>query len=178
MRQAGGQFAALFGAPLGGILVAVAGLTGAAVVDAVTFAIILVVLVWVRPAFDVERSSGDEGVLAGAVAGVRLVGTDRILRSALLLTAAAVGFILPVVSLLNPLLARGNGWGAGAAGLVAGGQALGTIVVALAVARRDALHRVGRISFCWIYTFYLPPRMPSPGDRVPSTRTAFSSANK
>lgn len=49
VRQAGGQVAALLGAPLGAVLVAVAGLSGAALVDAVTFAAALAVMGWVRP---------------------------------------------------------------------------------------------------------------------------------
>lgn len=143
MRQAGGQIASLLGAPLGGVLVAAAGLAGAAVVDAGTFAVVLVVLVRVRPAFDVERSSREESLLAEAADGVRLAAKDPVLRPALLLTAAAAGFLLPVVSLLNPLLAREHGWGAGAAGLVAGGQSLGMVAVALVVTRRGAMSRIG-----------------------------------
>lgn len=143
MRQAGGQIASLLGAPLGGVLVAAAGLAGAAVVDAGTFAVVLVVLVRVRPAVDVERSSREENLLAEAADGVRLAAKDPVLRPALLLTAAAAGFLLPVVSLLNPLLAREHGWGAGAAGLVAGGQSLGMVAVALVVTRRGAMSRIG-----------------------------------
>ncbi|WP_327739819.1 MFS transporter [Streptomyces nojiriensis] len=144
MQQAGGQIASLLGAPVGAVLVAAAGLTGAAVADAGTFAIVLVVLVCVRPAFDVERSPRGEGLLAGAVGGVRIAVGDPVLRPALLLTAAAAGLLLPVVSLLNPLLAREHGWGAGVAGLVAGGQSLGMIAVALVVARRGTMGRIGR----------------------------------
>ncbi|MFB7267970.1 MFS transporter, partial [Streptomyces nojiriensis] len=109
-----------------------------------TFAIVLVVLVCVRPAFDVERSPRGEGLLAGAVDGVRTAVGDPVLRPALLLTAAAAGLLLPVVSLLNPLLAREHGWGAGTAGLVAGGQSLGMIAVALVVSRRGTMSRIGR----------------------------------
>jgi len=143
LRQAGGQIASLLGAPLGGVLVAAAGLAGAAVVDAGTFAVVLVVLVRVRPAFDVERSSREESLLAEAADGVRLAAKDPVLRPALLLTAAAAGFLLPVVTLLNPLLAREHGWGAGAAGLVAGGQSLGMVAVALVITRRGAMSRTG-----------------------------------
>ncbi|MFD7788225.1 MFS transporter [Streptomyces nojiriensis] len=144
MQQAGGQIASLLGAPVGAVLVAAAGLTGAAVADAGTFAIVLVVLVCVRPAFDVERSPRGEGLLAGAVGGVRIAVGDPVLRPVLLLTAAAAGLLLPVVSLLNPLLAREHGWGAGVAGLVAGGQSLGMIAVALVVSRRGTMGRIGR----------------------------------
>ncbi|MFJ3724239.1 MFS transporter [Streptomyces sp. NPDC090045] len=144
VQQAAGQLASLLGAPLGAVLVAAAGLTGAALADAATFAVVLVVLVCVRPAFDVERSPRGEGLLAGAADGVRVAAGDPVLRSALLLTAAAACFLLPVMSLLNPLLAREHGWSAGAAGLIAGGQSLGVVAVALLVSRRGTLRRLGR----------------------------------
>ncbi|MFD6969919.1 MFS transporter [Streptomyces sp. NPDC059979] len=143
VQQAGGQIASLLGAPLGAVLVAAAGLTGAAFADAATFAIVLVVLVCVRPAHAAERSPRTEGLLSGAADGVRIAVADPVLRPALLLTAAAACFLLPVVSLLNPLVAREHGWSAGVAGLVAGGQSLGVIAVALVVARRGSLRRIG-----------------------------------
>ncbi|MEU0088339.1 MFS transporter [Streptomyces sp. NPDC006274] len=143
MQQAGGQIASLLGAPVGAVLVAAAGLTGAAVANAGTFAIVLVMLVCVRPAFDVERSPRGEGLLTGAVDGVRIAVRDPVLRPALLLTAAAACFLLPVVPLLNPLLAREQGWSAEVAGLVAGGQSLGMVAVALVVSRRGTLGRIG-----------------------------------
>ncbi|MET9596191.1 MFS transporter [Streptomyces sp. NPDC006459] len=89
MQQAGSQVVSLLGAPVGAVLVAAAGLTGAAAADAVTFAIVLVVLVRVRPAFDVERSPREEGLLAAVADGVRIAVGDPVLRPALLLTAAA-----------------------------------------------------------------------------------------
>ncbi|MFD9258098.1 hypothetical protein [Streptomyces sp. NPDC059538] len=101
MQQAGSQIVSLLGAPVGAVLLAAAGLTGAAAADAVTFAIVLVVLVRVRPAFDVERSPREEGLLAAVADGVRIAVGDPVLRPALLLTAAAAAFLLPVVSLLN-----------------------------------------------------------------------------
>jgi MFS family permease len=143
MRQAGSQIASLLGAPLGGALVATAGLAGSAMVDAGTFAVVLVVLICVRPAFDVERSSRAESLAKSAIGGVGLALRDPVLRRALLLTAAAAGFLLPVISLLNPLLAREHGWGAGGAGLVAGGQSAGMILVALVATRRGVMRRVG-----------------------------------
>ncbi|MFF3680174.1 MFS transporter [Streptomyces sp. NPDC002120] len=144
VQQAAGQVASLLGAPLGAVLVAAAGLTGAALADAGTFAVVLVVLLRVRPAHAVERSPRGEGLLAGAADGVRVAVGDPVLRSALLLTAAAACFLLPVVSLLNPLLAREHGWSAGAAGLIAGGQSLGVVAVALAVSRWGTMRRIGR----------------------------------
>ncbi len=152
LRQAGGQLAALLGAPLGGALVAVGGLAGVALVDAASFVVVLLVLLFL-PVRDPRLPTagrgpdgpsgpraprGPGGLLGEAAAGVRLAAGDRLLRSALLLTGAAAGALLPVVSLLGPLLARAAGWGAGAAGLVAGGQGAGVLVVAALLARRGA----------------------------------------
>ncbi|AUY50873.1 MFS transporter [Streptomyces sp. CB01881] len=151
LRQAGGQVAALLGAPLGGVLVALGGLSGAALADAVSFGVVLLVLLRVRP--QEGRDERDErepgqpgdspGLLREAADGVRLALADPLLRAALLLTGAAAGALLPVVSLLTPLLARTHGWGAGATGLVAGGQGAGVLVVAGLIAWRGALRRAG-----------------------------------
>ncbi|MFH9349196.1 MFS transporter [Kitasatospora sp. NPDC017646] len=141
LRQAGGQSAVLLGAPLGGLLVAAGGLAGAAVADAVSFGVVLLVLLRVRPAE--ERPGARVGLLGEAAAGVRLALGDPLLRAALLLTGAAAGALLPVVSLLGPLLARAHGWAAGTAGLVTGGQAAGVLAVAALVAWRGGLPRAG-----------------------------------
>ncbi|RGD60492.1 MFS transporter [Kitasatospora xanthocidica] len=142
LRQAGGQGAVLLGAPLGGLLVAAGGLPGAALADAVSFGVVLLVLLRVRPGAD-GPSGPRAGLLSEAAAGVRLALADPLLRAALLLTGAAAGALLPVVSLLSPLLARAHGWSAGTAGLVSGGQAAGVLAVAVLVARRGALPRAG-----------------------------------
>ncbi|KOV36508.1 MFS transporter [Streptomyces sp. XY431] len=154
LRQAGGQLAALLGAPLGGALVAAGGLPGAALVDAASFAVLLLVLLLLpvsdprrAPAAradtdtDTDTDTGTDrpaGLVREAAAGVRLATGDRLLRAALLLAGAAAGAVLPVVSLLGPLLARSAGWGAGAAGLVAGAQGAGVLAVAVLLARRGA----------------------------------------
>jgi MFS family permease len=142
LRQAGGQSAALLGAPLGGLLVTVGGFAGAAVADAVSFGVVLLVLLRVRPREDAGPAA-PSGLLREAASGVRLALRDPLLRAALLLTGAAAAGLLPVVSLLGPLLARAHGWTAGTAGLVAGGQAAGVLAVASLVAWRGALPRAG-----------------------------------
>nr|BFD92228.1 hypothetical protein KitaXyl93_35880 [Kitasatospora sp. Xyl93] len=142
LRQAGGQGAVLLGAPLGGLLVAAGGLSGAALADAVSFGVVLLVLLRVRPRED-GPSGPSAGLLREAASGVRLALADPLLRAALLLTGAAAGALLPVVSLLGPLLARSHGWTAGTAGLVGGGQAAGVLVVAALVARCGAPARAG-----------------------------------
>ncbi|MFF9571950.1 MFS transporter [Streptomyces sp. NPDC014685] len=143
LQQAGGQVAALLGAPLGAVLVAVAGLSGAALVDAVSFAAVLAVMVWVRPRAEAERSPRSESLLAGIADGVRIAATDSVLRTALLLTATAAAGLLPAVALLGPLLARAGDWGPGSAGLVAAGQGAGILLAALSAARLGPMRRIG-----------------------------------
>ncbi|MFJ4185488.1 MFS transporter [Kitasatospora sp. NPDC089509] len=143
LRQAGGQVASLLGAPLGAALVAMAGLSGTALVDAGSFAAVLAVMVWVRPAAEAERPPRAESLLAGIAGGVKLAATDPVLRPALLLTAAAAAGLLPAVALLSPLLARSGGWGPGAAGSVAAGQGAGILLAALLAARLGPMRRIG-----------------------------------
>jgi MFS family permease len=143
LRQAGGQVASLLGAPLGAVLVAVAGLSGTALVDAATFAVVLAVMMWVRPTAAADRAPRGERLLAGITGGIRLAASDPVLRPALLLTAAAAAGLLPVVSLLSPLLARSNGWGPGSAGVVSAGQGVGILLVALLASRIGPMRRTG-----------------------------------
>ncbi len=141
LRQAGGQAAVLLGAPLGAFLVAGSGLAGAAVADAATFLAVLAVTLPLRVAQ--ERTGG--GLPAGTADGLRpVLRASRTLRAALPVAAVAAAGVLPVVGLLGPLLVRSHGWGAGAAGLLAGGQALGVLGVSLVAARRGVLRRTGR----------------------------------
>lgn len=146
LRQIGGQLIAMGGAPLGALLVGIAGLTGAALVNAATFAATLIVLIIVRPLRPVPAVTGRTVLLAEARDGVRVALAHPVLRPGLLLTGAAAGFLLPVASVLLPLLARAEGWGVTAAGLVVGAQGAGMAVVTLAVVVRGPLGRPGRLA--------------------------------
>ncbi|MFJ9693178.1 MFS transporter [Kitasatospora sp. NPDC101183] len=144
LRQAGGQVSVLLGAPLGGLLVASGGLAGTALADAASFGVVLLVVLRVRPAAGGRPAAGaPTGLLRAAAGALRLALRDRLLRAALLLTGAAAGGLLPVVSLLGPLLARTRGWSAGTAGLLGGAQAAGMLAVAGLVAWRGGLSRPG-----------------------------------
>lgn len=145
LRQAGGQVVSLVGAPLGSLLVVATGLVGVLLVDALTFGLVLITLVLIRPMVDVPVAAGG-GLLRAAVDGVRVSARHPVLRPALLLTGAFAGFVLPVISLLVPLLARQHAWGARTAGLVVGAHAVGTILVALLVARRGRFGQLGPVS--------------------------------
>jgi MFS family permease len=116
LRQSGAQLVAMIGGPIGGLVVAAAGFAAAAWGDAVTFAVALVVLIAIRARVAVPPVEPRSSVLRDIRDGLRVVATSPGLRPALLLVAGAAGFILPVTSLLVPLLARAHGWGAGAAG--------------------------------------------------------------
>jgi predicted MFS family arabinose efflux permease len=134
----------MVGGPLGGAVVAIAGVAAAAWVDAASFAVVLVVLVAIRRRIVVVATSRrTESVLAAARDGVRICRQTPGLGVALLLAAGAAGFVIPSTSLLVPLLARHNHWSASTAGLMVGAQGLGVIVSALVVARRGGARRPG-----------------------------------
>ncbi|GLY86933.1 MFS transporter [Actinoallomurus iriomotensis] len=144
LRQTGGQVVALAGGSLGGLIVAAVGLPGAALFDAATFGIVLWVMVSVRPARQAAKAVARAGAFREVVDGLRVAWRDPVLRAALVLVAAAAGALLPVISLLVPLLARYRGWGPGAAGVVVAAQSLGVIGVAVLVAGRGGSGRPGR----------------------------------
>lgn len=146
LRQAGGQLVAVGGGPLGGVLVGLAGLAGAALVNAVTFAAVLMLLIVIRPRYGGPPPPAGSGVVRDAFDSLRVGFRDPLLRPGLTMTGAAAAFLLPVLSLLVPLLARAEGWGAEAAGLILGAQSVGMLVVTLAVARRGPLGRPGLLS--------------------------------
>jgi MFS family permease len=146
LRQAGSQAITLFGAPLGGLLVGLFGLIGAASVDSATFAVVLGVLIAIRPSISAPAMPERRGIAREALDGVRVAGGDPVLRYGLILLAAAAGCLLPVTSLLIPLLARSHGWSAGQAGLVVGAQSLGGVSVSLLVARFGRLTRPGLVA--------------------------------
>jgi len=148
VRQSGSQLVAMIGGPVGGLVVAAAGFAAAAWGDAVTFAVALVVLIAIRARLSVPPVETRSSVLRDIRDGLRVVAATPGLRPALLLVAGAAGFILPVTSLLVPLLARAHGWGAGAAGLIIGAQSVGAIAITLLVARRGPRGRPGITAVC------------------------------
>lgn len=140
-QQLAGRLALSAGAPLGGGLVALAGLPAVALAQAAAVVAVLAVLLVLRPEATVPVAAGPDG--RRAADGLRLVARDAVLRPAVLLTTAAAGFLLPVPALLVPLLARDRGWPASAAGLVVGAVAAGTVLVAGAVLALGGARRPG-----------------------------------
>ncbi|MER5456138.1 MFS transporter [Micromonospora sp. NPDC002389] len=159
-RQLAGQLALLAGPSLGGLLLAGAGLAGAALTNAVTCLVMLSVLLALRSRAgrSAQPRAADRRARAGTdppsdpaqslwracLDGVRVVSSHGALRPALLLTGVAAGFLLPVSSLLVPLLARERVWSPQVTGAVVAAVALGTATAAVTVLARGALPRAGR----------------------------------
>ncbi|MGI5190336.1 MFS transporter [Promicromonospora sp. CA-289599] len=142
LRQSLSQAVLLAGAPLGGILVVTVGLPVIAVAGAVGFAAVLAVLAVIRPRRDIGPSA--EPFWRSLSDGARVVARTRGLVGALGLTGAVAAVVLPVSSLLVPLLGQASGWGAGATGVVVAAQAAGSIGAALVVSRTGTARRTGQ----------------------------------
>ncbi|MBO3102278.1 MFS transporter [Cellulomonas fengjieae] len=148
LRQGVGQAVLMAAAPLGGLLVGWVGVAAVAWGDAVTLGVGLCVLIAVR-----DLSDSAPGTVAGSAIprldladGFRVVARTPGLRSAFLLVGAGAALMLPVPSLLVPLLGRASAWSAGETGIVAGAVGVGVIGAALLTARRrrpSASARVG-----------------------------------
>ncbi|MDR2987670.1 MAG: MFS transporter [Nocardiopsaceae bacterium] len=129
------QFAQVLGLALGGAVVSLAGVRGALIVDAATFAIsALIARLWVqsRPAArsaDATPSSTGADVLAG----IRLVFSDPQLRTPMLLGWLALFYNAPE-AIATPL-AAGLGAGAVGVGLILASLAFGASIGAIVFGR-------------------------------------------
>jgi MFS family permease len=142
LRQSGSQVVSMIGGPVGGALVALAGFAAASLTDSISFAVVLMVLVAVRPRF-APPAAPRRNLLRESADGIRVALRTPGLGVALLLVAAVAGFVIPATELLVPLITRQHHWTVAVAGVIVGGQAAGTIVVALLVARHGAAPRPG-----------------------------------
>ncbi|MEU4606845.1 MFS transporter [Kribbella sp. NPDC023972] len=140
------QLVRLAGGPIGGLLVASVGLVGALTIDGVTFAVLFLVLLVIRPPYDVKPEPDRKSVMRQAADGIRVAWADPVLRSVLLVVALVAAFVLPVTSLCVPLLARTHGWSAFHTGLVVGATVTGSLLVTLAVARFGTFERSGLVA--------------------------------
>lgn len=143
LRTSFSQIVTLAGGPVSGLLVAAVGLAGALVLDGLTFAVLLCVLLALKPPYDVSPPSHRGSVVRDAVDGLRVAWVDPVLRLVLLVVAAVAAFVLPVASLCVPLLARSHGWSASQTGLVVAGSVAGGLTVTLLVARLGTFERAG-----------------------------------
>jgi MFS family permease len=139
------QIARLAGPALGAVVVVTVGLSGALTANLVTFGIILLALIMVRPP---RQLPAQDPAVAGSgigqiLAGIRQAGrTPGMIASLGALGLVACG-VLPVIYLGVPLLAREAHWGAPAAGWIEGAWVVGSLAVTLIMARYGAYRRIG-----------------------------------
>jgi MFS family permease len=145
LNQAGSRLVSMVGGPVGGALVGLAGFTAASAADSVSFAAVLAALIAVRPRFTPPEGPR-RSVLRQSADGIRVAVKTPGLAALLLLVGGVAGFVIPVTSLLVPLVARQHHWTATVAGLIVGAQAAGGIAVALVVARHGSPPRPGLAS--------------------------------
>lgn len=145
LRGSGGELADLLGGPLGGVLVAAAGFTVAATVDAVSYAPVLIVLLSLR-GIRAAATGPRQSLWTEARAGVTTAAREPLIRSSFALVALAAGVFVPVGSVLVPLLVRSRDWTAASGGLLLGGLSLGGIAVTLVIARTGTARRSGPVA--------------------------------
>ncbi|SER23827.1 MFS transporter [Actinokineospora terrae] len=131
LRQLISRFAGVLGAPIGGLLVAGYGLGGAMLTDALSFAVILVVLVLVRPRWPRAKSTG-VSVRADVRDGLDYLRRTPRVRDLVITLSGLNVFVSPVLSIGLALHVSANSWGAAGLGWLSGaigvGAAAGTAV--------------------------------------------------
>ena len=140
--QVTGVVFAVTGTAVGGVLVNWAGLTSAAGFDALTFAVMIVVLLILRRSTPpVTRVT--TGMFRSIADGVRMAFGRPLTRALLVMMTIAAGLLMPLDILLLPLLARDHHWNASTAGLLVASRSLGVGVIALRILAKGAFPRPG-----------------------------------
>ncbi|WP_112246601.1 MFS transporter [Kribbella monticola] len=143
--QVTGVIFAVTGTAVGGLLVNWAGLTSAAGFDALTFIVMIVVLLSLRDAITVPRRI-TTGMLRSISDGVRTAFGRPLTRALLIMMTMAAGLLMPLDVLLLPLLARDHHWNAATAGLLVASRSLGVGMIALRILAKGAFPRPGMVA--------------------------------
>ena len=133
---------AVTGTAVGGVLVNWAGLSAAAGFDAITFGIMIVVLLVLRNTI-APPGRMPAGMLRSIGAGIQVAFGRPLTRALLIMMTVAAGLLMPLDALLFPLLARDHGWDAATAGLLVASRSLGVGVIAVRILLRGAFPRPG-----------------------------------
>lgn len=149
-RQVVQQSSGFVGPALGGVVVALGGLVLAAVLNAVTYVLVLGLVLILKPSGRPTTAFAPASMWQQSLDGLRVVARDPLLRAALLLLLVVAGILLPVVGLLIPVLARQQGWPAATTGWALGGFGLGYGVIALTVSVRGLPRRPGMVALLGI----------------------------
>ncbi|TCC27508.1 MFS transporter [Kribbella speibonae] len=140
--QVTGVVFAVTGTAVGGVLVSWAGLTAAAGFDALTFGVMIIVLILLRKTI-APPGRMPSGILRSIGAGIRVAFGRPLTRALLITMTIAASLLMPLDALLFPLLARDHGWDATTAGLLVASRSLGVGVIALRILMRGAFPRPG-----------------------------------
>ncbi|MEV6287707.1 MFS transporter [Kribbella sp. NPDC051770] len=143
--QVTGMVFAVIGAAVGGALVAWAGLTAAAGFDALTFAVMIVVLIVMGKAI-APPPKMTTGMFRSIAEGLKVALGRPLTRTLLVTMTLAAGLLMPMDALLLPLLARDHGWDAGRASLLIAVRSLGVGLIALRILMRGAFQRPGLVA--------------------------------
>ncbi|TCC03664.1 MFS transporter [Kribbella soli] len=140
--QVTGVVFAVTGTAVGGVLVSWAGLTAAGGFDALTFGVMIIVLILLRNTI-APPGRMPAGMLRSIGAGIQVAFGRPLTRALLITMTVAAGLLMPLDALLFPLLARDHGWNAATAGLLVASRSLGVGVIALRILMRGAFPRPG-----------------------------------
>ncbi|NIK62170.1 MFS transporter [Kribbella shirazensis] len=143
--QVTGVVFAVTGTAIGGVLVSWAGLTAAGGFDALTFGVMIVVLIVLRKSMAPSKRM-PTGMIRSIGAGIRVAFGNPLTRALLITMTVAAGLLMPLDALLFPLLARDHGWDAATAGLLVASRSLGVGVIALRILMRGAFPRPGVVA--------------------------------
>ena len=123
--QTATRLGSMTGAALGGVVVAVWGLGGSALANAVTFAVVVGYLALVlRPRYPLPRAEA-EPVLRGVARGFGHLGDQPTTRTLVLALSGLNLAVSPALALGVALRAQAEGWGAGTLGMLQALVALG-----------------------------------------------------
>lgn len=140
--QVTGVVFAVSGTAVGGVLVSWAGLAAASAFDALTFGVMIVVLVLLGKTMT-PTGQMPTGMIRSIAAGIKVAFGRPLTRALLITMTVAAGLLMPLDALLFPLLARSHGWDAATAGLLVASRSLGVGVIALRILMRGAFPRPG-----------------------------------
>lgn len=122
------------GAVLGGVLVAVWGIGGAATVDAATFLLHACYLLLLRPRYPLERAE-PESALRSIAAGFRYLRAEPATRTVVLTLSGLNLAVTPALDLGVALRASHEGWGAHTVGISEALVGLGAVAGSLLMLR-------------------------------------------
>lgn len=143
--QVTGMVFAVAGTAVGGLLVGWAGLTAAAGFDAITFGVMIVVLLVLGRSITPPTAT-TTGMFRSIVDGVKVAFGRPLTRALLVTMTLAAGLLMPMDALVLPLLARHHQWDAATAGLLIAVRSIGVGLIAVRILWRGAFNRPGIVS--------------------------------